>query len=134
MPALQFPRLLLKTVFFSNLSQDFAPHGLEVSLQQFSLGLVRSPGVVRTVALVGSPVFLVLGVLPEGLVIKNGSGLRVVQAVRQLYDGEFLFLAYIQLVDELIVHFNKLFLKDGDLLLVLAAFSPIRPLGSQHVS
>ena len=65
--------------------------------------------------------------MTEGLVVE---GVKVVAGVvrpiflLELYDFELLFFADVELIDKFVVYFHKFFLKDLDLLFVVAALRP----------
>lgn len=69
--------LFLQLVLLSDLHEYFIPHGFQVRLQEFRLGLVRVPGVMVVVYLIiGRLVLLRRGVavLSKGLILERIKG------------------------------------------------------------
>lgn len=134
-----FLHFLLEPVLLGDFGEDLVPHGFEVGLQQFGLGLVRLPrivvvgvAVVEVVLLVAVAAVVAEGLVLEGVETRGVGALSLCQFAREVDDGKLLLLADIQLVQQFVVQLHKFLLQDADLLLMVTALAPLAPLRKYH--
>ena len=70
--------LFLQLILLGDLHEHLIPHGLQISLQQFCLGLIGIPGIMVVVYLIIGRLILlrrgVAGMLSKGLILEGIKG------------------------------------------------------------